>query len=371
MVNRDRLVEEFCQLVRIDSISKKEREMADCLKLKLTKLGFEVYEDDAGKKIGGNAGNLICTLKGAESLPSVLFMAHIDTVVPGIGKKPIVDGDYVKSDGKTVLGADDLAGVEIILEAMRCIKENNIEHGDIEVVFTVAEEIGLLGSKNLDFSKIKSKFGFILDSGSKGSVIVGAPSENLIDIIVYGKAAHAGVEPENGVDAIRIASEAIANMKLGRIDFETTSNIGIINGGRATNIICERVDLKGEARSRDDKKLAKQTEHMEDCFKKAAEKYDGKVDFKFEKCYSGYKIKKDEPVLRLFEKASKASGVEANLISMNGGSDANILNEKGIRALNISMGAEKYHTVNEVADINEMVKMAQLLINIVKDVKQM
>jgi tripeptide aminopeptidase len=370
MINRDRMVKEFCELVAIDSLSLKEREMADLLKTKMADLGFEVYEDDAGKKAGGNAGNLICRLKGRENVPSILFMAHMDTVVPGLGKKAIVDGDYIKSDGTTILGADDLSGVEIILEAIRSIKEDNVEHGDIEVVFSIAEELGLVGARNLDFSKINSKFGYVLDSGSKGSVVVGSPFQDVYDITVYGKASHAGVEPEKGINAIVIASEAIAGMKLGRVDEETTANVGAISGGQATNIVCDRVNIKAEARSRNEAKLIEQAEHMKQCFLDAAKKHGGNVDFKAERHYAGYKIMKDDPALKLYEEASKMAGAEVNPISMNGGSDANIMNEKGIRTLNISMGAEQYHTVNEVADIKEMIKMAGILVNIVRLVAQ-
>ena len=224
MVNRERMVSEFMQLIRIDSISKNERKMADTLIKKLAGMGYEPLEDEAGKKIGGNAGNIICNVKGKKEVPAVLLMAHMDTVVPGIGKVPVLEDGYIKSDGTTVLGGDDAIGIECILEALRVLKEDNIEHGDIQIAFTIGEEIGLLGAKNLDYGMIYSRYGIVLDGGgSIGTIAVKAPSQNKMGIVIGGKAAHAGMEPEKGVSAIQIASEAISHMKLGRIDAETTA----------------------------------------------------------------------------------------------------------------------------------------------------
>jgi len=228
LVNRERLVNEFLELTGIDSLTKKERKMADALKARLEVMGYEVYEDDAGKKVGGEAGNIICTVKGTKKVPAIMFAAHMDTVEPGIGKKAVIDGDIIRTDGSTVLGGDDVSGIVCILEALRVIKETGEEHGDIQVVFTIAEEGGLYGSKNLDYSKIYAKYGFVMDSnGPIGTVAVKAPSQDKILVTVEGRAAHAGLSPEKGVDAIRIAVAAISGMKLGRIDHETLSLIHI------------------------------------------------------------------------------------------------------------------------------------------------
>lgn len=294
MVNKERMVEEFLQLVCIDSISKSERKMADTLTTKLEEMGYEVFEDDAGSKIGGNAGNLICTVKGNKEVPVILLSSHMDTVVPGIGKKPIIQDGYIRSDGKTVLGGDDVAGLECIMEVLRVIQEEKLEHGDIQVVFSVSEEGGLMGSRHLDYSKIYAKYGFVLDGGGPaGGVAVNAPSHNKVYATIKGKASHAGVEPEKGINAIQVAAAAISQMKLGRIDEETTANIGIINGGLATNIVCETVELKGEARSRNSEKLEKQTLHMKECFEKAAEQFGASVDVEINLEYSSYNIPAD------------------------------------------------------------------------------
>ncbi|WP_027622715.1 M20/M25/M40 family metallo-hydrolase [Acetivibrio clariflavus] len=370
MVNRQRMVDEFLELVRIDSLTYKEKEMAERLKAKLSNMGLSVEEDDAGVKIGGNSGNLICKIDGNKNVPAVLLMAHMDTVTPGIGKKPIVDGNIIRTDGTTVLGGDDAAGIECILEAIRILKENNLPHGDIFVVFTVAEEGGLWGAKNLDISKINAKYAFVMDDGGNiGHVAVNAPAQNKIDVIVNGKAAHAGMEPEKGVSAIQIAAEAISNMKLGRIDDETTANVGVINGGQATNIICDRVEIKAEARSRDMKKLQSQTEHMKECFYNAAQKYGGSIDFKSELLYPSFSISEQDDIIKILKEASKKAGVELVLEATGGGSDTNIINSKGIKAVDVSVGMDKVHSVEEQICIDDLVKAAEFLIAIITSVK--
>lgn len=370
MVNRERMVAEFLELVRIDSLTFKEREMAQCLKEKLNNMGLIVEEDDAGVKIGGNSGNLICKIEGDKNVPAVLLMAHMDTVTPGIGKKPVVDGNYIRTDGTTILGGDDAAGIECILEAIRVLKEDSLPHGDIYVVFTVAEEGGLWGAKNLDVSKINAKYAFVMDDGGKiGHVAVNAPAQNKINIIVTGKAAHAGMEPEKGISAIQIASAAISNMRLGRIDEETTANIGIISGGQATNIICDRVEIKAEARSRDMNKLQRQTEHMKECFIDAAQKFGGKVEYKSELLYPSFSINEQDDIIEILRTASKKAGVELILEATGGGSDTNIINSKGIKAVDISVGMDKVHSVEEQICIDDMVKAAEFLVSIITSVE--
>ncbi len=371
MINRQRLVDEFLELVRIDSLTFKEREMADRLKAKLSDMGVSVEEDDAGSKIGGNSGNLLCKIDGNPNTPAVLLMAHMDTVVPGIGKKPIIYGNIIKTDGSTILGGDDVAGIECILEAVRVLKEKNIPHGDIYIAFTVAEEGGLWGAKNLDTGKINAKYAFVMDDGGNiGHVAVSAPSQNKIEIVITGKAAHAGMEPEKGISAIQIAAEAIMGMELGRIDDETTANIGIISGGQATNIICEKVEIRAEARSRNMEKLEAQTKHMKDCFEKAAEKFGGKVMFKSELLYPSFNISEDDDIIKVLKVASKKVGIELKLEATGGGSDTNIINSKGIKAVDISVGMDKVHSVEEQICIDDMIKATQFLVSIIESVKQ-
>lgn len=343
--------------------------MADALKSKLTEMDLAVYEDDAGMKIGGDAGNLICNVLGDTDIPSILLMAHMDTVTPGLGKNPVIEGDIIKSDGKTILGGDDVAGIVIILETVRILKEENIKHGDIQIVFSVAEESGLWGAKNLDYSKINAKFGFVLDSGGQiGTVAVTAPTQNRISAVVRGKAAHAGIEPEKGVSAIQIASKAISNMKLGRIDNETTANIGIIQGGLATNIISDLVEIKAEARSRDTQKLQEQTEHMKECFEEAAKELGGSIEFASELMYPAFNINESETIINILKKASKKVGIDLVLEATGGGSDTNIINDKGIQAVDLSVGMENPHSVEEQINIEDMLKTVQFLVAIAENV---
>jgi len=370
MINRNRMINEFIELVKIDSISLKERDMADVLKSKLETMGMKVFEDEAGKQVGGNVGNLICNLKGKKDVPPILVMAHMDTVTPGIGKKPVIGNEIIKSDGTTILGGDDVAGIECIFEALRVLVEDSLEHGDIQIVFTIAEEIGLLGAKNLDYKKINAKYGFVMDSGGKiGTVAIKAPSQNRIDIVVKGKAAHAGVEPEKGISAIKIASEAISRMRLGRIDEETTANIGIISGGTATNIICDRVELEAEARSIQKNKLEEQTSHMKKCFEEAASNIGGSVEFKSELMYPSFCIDETDSIVSILNRASKEVGIELILEATGGGSDTNIINEKGIQSVDLSVGMSKVHSVEEQIKINDMVKAAELLVAIIKAIE--
>ena len=369
MVNRERLVNEFLELTSIDSLSKKERKMADALKARLEVMGYEVYEDDAGKKIGGEAGNIICTVKGTKDVPAVMFAAHMDTVEPGIGKKAVVDGDIIRTDGTTVLGGDDVSGIVCILEALRAIKEYSIGHGDIQAVFTVAEEGGLFGSKNLDYGKICAKYGFVMDSnGPIGTVAVKAPSQDKIFVTVEGKAAHAGLAPENGVDAIRIAASAISGMRLGRIDHETTANVGVISGGRETNIVCDRVEIKAEARSRDDRKLEEQTRHMRERFEQAAAEFGGNADFRAERLYPSFSIPEDARIMDILRKAAEETGIKLVTEETGGGSDTNIFNGMGIESVDVSTGMDKVHSTGEQISINDMVKAAEFVIAIIRSI---
>lgn len=369
-VNRERMVEEFISLTSIDSVSRDERRMADALIRKLEAMGYKVIEDGAAKKIGGSAGNLICTVKGAKSVPAVLLSAHMDTVEPGIGKKPAVDGDYIRSDGTTVLGGDDVSGVICILEALRILKEKNIEHGDIQIVFTADEESGLQGSKSMDFSRIYAKYGVVLDSdGAIGTTAIKAPAQINMYVTVKGKASHAGMAPEKGISAIQIAAAAISGMKLGRIDSETTANVGVINGGLATNIVCDRVEIKAEARSREQKKLDLQVAHMKECFEKAAEAFEGSVDFSAELAYPSFNISEDARIISILRKSAVESGVELILKGTGGGSDTNIYNGNGIESVNISAGMDKVHTVEEQILIDDLVKAAEFLICILENIE--
>jgi len=372
MVNSSRIIEEFLELVRVDSVSGKERLIADLLKRKLTALGLEVWEDRAGQEVGSDTGNIIGRLPGNNAGPVLLLCAHMDTVEPGRGVKPLVVDGVIRSSGDTVLGADDKAGIEAILEALRLVQDNHVQHGGLEVAFTIWEEGGLFGAKNLDYNRITARIGFILDSdGPPGTIITRAPSQDKIGATIRGKAAHAGINPEDGINAIQVASHAIAQMKVGRIDHETTSNIGIISGGKAVNIVPDSVTIQGEARSLDNRKREAQTAHMCRAIREAAEKFGASVDIVTETIYPDFNLKKESPPVRIAVKAAENLGLTSRQEQTGGGSDANIFNSRGIATAVLGIGMTKVHTTEEYITVSDLVENARYLLEIIKAAQDM
>lgn len=372
-INRKRLVEEFLELVKIPSLSKREGQLARVLKSKLEQLGFKVTIDQAGDIIQGETGNLIGYLgpyppERTNQGLTLLLSAHMDTVVPGEGIVPIVEEGIIRSSGDTILGADDKSGIAAILEAIRAVKENKLNHSSLIVVFSVAEEVGLLGAINLDRTKVKADIGVVLDSsGPVGRIITRGPMQSNIKAVISGKAAHAGIAPEEGVSAIQIAAEAVRRMKLGRIDSETTANIGTINGGKATNIVPDEVLIEGEARSLSEEKLAYQNESMRKAFLEAADELGGKCDVQITTAFPSINIKSDDYVIDIIKRAADRAGVKGELTSTGGGSDANIYNGYGIPTVNLATGMERVHTKEESIQVSEMVNLTSILVEIVKN----
>jgi len=353
------VVSYFLDLIVIDSESKKERAIADKLKRDLEELGAIVEEDDCGLKFGGNAGNLYAYFPGVINKKPILLCAHCDTVVPGKGIKPTIENGRIFTDGTTVLGGDDKSGIAEILMAIKQIKDKGIAHPPIEVLITVSEEIGLLGAKNFDISKLQADFGYALDTHQVGEVVIGAPSQNSLQINFYGKEAHAGVEPEKGLNAICLAAEAITAMPKGRIDFETTCNIGIIQGGSATNIVPKEVLVKGEARSHNKVKLQKVCEEIEQAVISTVKKFNvngAQASFHFElnKEYEAFLIDRNAPVVTLAEKALQNLHLPVDIKVGGGGSDANIFNAKGLPTVILGTGMNKVHTTDEDILVDEL-----------------
>jgi len=367
MVNKKRLVESFMELVKISSISMEEKNLADFLIEKLEDLGLEVRVDQAGEKVKSNSGNIIARLRGnmKKAVP-IMFSAHMDTVIPGKNIKPVCDGEKVVSRGKTILGADDKAAIAALLEAMHIIKENNMPCGDIEIVFSICEEIGLKGAKNLDISSLNARMAFVLDCGGQvGEIISAAPSQNSLEIIVYGKSSHAGSNPEEGINAIQVAGFALSRMQLGRIDEETTANIGIISGGKATNIVPDEVILEGEVRSRNEEKLEKYTKKLKQIAEATAREFKAKAKVRINKEYSCYNLSADSQVVKIAMKAAKKLGLEPILRPSGGGSDANVLNKKGFPAVDLAIGMEKVHTVDEYILVKNLKMTAEYILSII------
>jgi len=370
MINEKRLIESFMELVRMDSISREERNLADFLIEKLENLGLEVIVDQAGEKVGANSGNLIAKLNGNIKVATpIMFAAHMDTVVPGKNINPLREGEKIISTGETILGADDKAGIAAILEALHLIRENNILYGDIEILFTICEEIGLCGAKNLDISQLKAQIGFILDAGGQvGQIIISAPSQNSLDFTIRGKSAHAGANPEEGINAIQVAGVALSRMKLGRIDEETTANIGIISGGKATNIIPDEVILKGEVRSRNEGKLEKYTKELKKITEDTAQEFKARAEVKINREYYCYNLSPDDLVVKIARKAAKDIGLQSLLRPSGGGSDANVFNKKGLPSVDLAMGMEKVHTMEEYILIKELKNATEYILSIIKTV---
>ncbi len=370
MVNEKRLVESFMELVRIDSISREERDLADFLIEKLEDLGLEVIVDQAGEKVKSNCGNIIARFKGnIKEVTPIMFSAHMDTVVPGKNINPLCDGEKIVSDGKTILGADDKAAIASLLESLHIIKEKNISHGDIEILFTICEEIGLKGAKNLDISSLTSQIAFVLDSGGPvGEIISAAPSQNSLKIIIHGKSAHAGSNPEEGINAIQVAGFALSRMKLGRIDEETTTNIGIISGGKATNIIPDEVILEGEVRSRNEEKLEKYTKILKQVVEDTAQEFKAKAEVVINREFYCYNLSTDDRVVKIATKAAKDIGLEPLLHPSGGGSDANVFNKKGFPSVDLAIGMEKVHTVDEYILVKNLKNTVEYILSIINTV---
>jgi len=376
LINKERLKNLLIELIKIDSLSRKEYDVAMRLKREMEYLGATVIIDDAGERVGGNVGNLIARFSG--TLPSarpLLLSAHMDTVVPGEGVLPILDGDILHSDGRTVLGGDDKSGVAIICEVLHVVRENNLPCSDIDVVFTICEEAGLIGAKCLDVRRLRARIGLVLDSDSVGFLFTRAPAANRMEFHVHGLEAHAGVCPENGISAVKVAAEGIAQMKLGRIDHETTANIGLIQGGMAVNIVPNSVILKGEARSHSAEKLDRQTEHMRRCLEEAAarhtlaldgKRYQARVEAKIERDYDRMEVPDSAPIVQLVQAAAKNLNLDLKTLATGGGCDANILNQKGLEVANLSTGMRDIHTVKEWLDLNDLYLSAQMVLEIVK-----
>ena len=376
MINRERLKNFLIELIKIDSLSRREFDVAVRLKRELEELGAEVTIDNAGEMVGGNDGNLIAKFPAtAPASQPLLLSAHMDTVVPGEGIVPILDGDILRTNGTTVLGGDDKSGVAIICEVLRVVKEHRLPCSAVDVVFTICEEAGLIGAKCLDVESLRARTGLVLDSDSVGFLFTRAPAANRMEFRVHGLEAHAGVCPEKGINAIKVAAEGIAQMKLGRIDHETTANIGVVEGGMAVNIVPNQVILKGEARSHDPDKLRSQTEHMQHCLEAAAAKhwleFDGKhqqarVESKIDRDYDRMDVPESAPIVQLVHAAARNLNLDVKTRATGGGCDANVFNQKGLVVANLGTGMREIHTVNEWLDLKDLYLSAQMVLEIVK-----
>ena len=366
--NEKRIRELFEELVSIDSVSFSERQMADCLTKILKEMKFEVSEDSAGEFYGGNAGNLYGFLKGTGEGTSTLFVAHMDTVHPGASKKAVFHEDgKITSDGTTVLGSDDVAGIVEILEGIRLLQDQNIPYGDIEILFPIAEELYDKGSKVFDFSVIKSKQAYVLDfSGHVGKAALRAPSIVSFRVEIKGKASHAGFAPEKGINAIALMAEGISKVRQGRLEDETTLNIGLIHGGSMTNIVSENCVCEGEIRGYHHERVMELLEETKQIFEHVIEvskEPDKKAEllFSHEINIKAYAVEKNSGVVQRFCRACEKIGVEPELTETFGGSDNNVIVNQGIDGVVLSCGMNNAHSVHEYIEMEDLVKGAALV----------
>ncbi len=362
------VVEEFIKLTAIDSPSKKEGNLAKYLKASLSELGAQVYEDDSALKTGSDTGNIIALYPGnMATAPVIMLSAHMDSIESTDGLIPHIKDGVIYSDGKHVLAADDKAGIAVIIAVLSKLHEDrSFIHGPIEVVLTVQEEVGLIGSKNLNYD-LKSEYGYVLDGdGPVGTVINVAPSQIILDLVVEGKSAHAGLEPEKGINAIVVASKAISSLRIGRLDDETTSNIGVIRGGTRTNVVPNKVDIKAEVRSRSMEKLEKETKKIISKFEEVAKEQQARFTYSKELAYETFVVEHSHPVVRTAFEAAENLGIELTIKGTGGGLDANILNSRGISCIALGLGNEKPHSYEECISINELEKSVLFLLEILK-----
>ena len=367
-IDSKRLIKTFLELLKIDGPTFKERAVADYLLQQFSRLGISGDEDGAGSVIGGDCGNLLFRMPGRRaSRPELVFCSHLDTIVSTRGVKVVEKDGVFSSSGDSIIGADDRGGVATMLELARALVESGGSPVPVRFLFTVAEETGLLGVKQLRPEWAAGGIAFVLDSsGPVGSVVNRAPFAVKIRAVIKGRAAHSGIEPEAGVNAVVISSRAIAGMRLGRVDFETTANIGIIKGGEAINIVPDRVELLGEARSLDRDKMKKQVLKMERVLRDSAAEEGGEVEFSFQSDYPGFAIPETSKEIALVREAAEKLSLPFLLAASGGGSDANILNSLGLTALNLSTGMARPHSPGEHIARDDLIRLGNLLLAIVE-----
>jgi tripeptide aminopeptidase len=374
-IDRERLALTFIQLCETDSPSRSEGRMAALLTEMLCELGLKPpFEDDSAARTGSECGNLFFRIRGGLDREPLFFNCHLDTVEPGTGIKVVRRDDLFTSLGNTVLGSDDKAGIAALVEALRVIREHDLPHIPMEYVFTTCEEIGLLGAKALNPTHIRAKMGYALDSSGFGRVIIGAPASNRLKITIQGIAAHAGLHPERGINAITLAGKALAKAPLGRIDEESTVNFGTIQGGAASNIVPEQVIIEGEVRSHSPKKLNQLTREIEQVFHTTIEDWEDpfgeanglpKLDFRATPDFSVMQLSTQDTVIRLIDQAAATIGMELSYEVAGGGSDANIFNGYGLQTAIVATGMTHVHSMDEQVRLQDMVDLTRLLLALI------
>lgn len=367
-MNKERLIDTFIKMIKIHSPSKNEKEFAEYMTKLLKELGAEIYLDDGFKKYGGNAPTIFAKFKGDKEGDGITLAAHMDVIEPNKGVEPIIENGFIKTNGTTTLGGDDKGGIASIVEVLKVIKENNYSHEDIYVLLTPVEEFGLQGAKNIDWNRvpknmIPAKNMLVVDNAGRAGIIAHtAPSKYNIDITFTGKKAHAGIEPEKGINAIVLASHAISKMNMGRIDSLTTSNIGTIVSEFQTNVVPDSCHFVGEIRSHSEEKILEIINDYEKVCEETVKKFGGEFNFKYVCDFPVLKPKDDLKFAKEFAKVYESMGIETELKVIGGGSDSNVFAKQGYNSIIIGVGMYDVHTVDEKLEIKDLYKTTEAII---------
>lgn len=375
MLDKERAIHRFMELVQIDSVSLNEKDVAAYLRAYFENLGYTVIHDDKSHENvpQANTGNIIVKIPGRGAKAhedTIMLQAHMDTVEPGEGVKPQLseDANYITSDGTTILGADDKAGIAQMMEVEAVLRTHELDHPPLEFLFTISEEIGLLGSFNLDSSLVDAKIAYVLDGdGGPGAAIIGGPDYYDIVGSIKGRAAHAGVAPETGISSIQVLSKAIANMNLLKIDEDTTTNIGRVICDYPTNVVPEITRFEMEVRSLDADKALKQIDHVKKTLEEACEAFGATLEIEVSKSLSAYKHSEDNKVLKLFKDMCDRHNLDYRPMVIRGGTDVSGLMANGIDAICLATGGEYAHELKERLDIEEFMENIQQLIWLITD----
>jgi tripeptide aminopeptidase len=362
-MNQERLIELFIKIAKIEALSTKEKPVANFIINFLSEYTLDVTEDNSSNSSNSNTGNIICK-KGEGG--DFLLLSHMDTARTTKNLNPVILSDRITSGGETVLGVDNRVGIAVILYTIEKLNKQKIVHKDYTAAFTTCEETTLLGSKNLEVNG-SIKMGFVLDSAFRPGTFINSASGAMgFEVKIIGKATHSALDPEGGINAIEVAAKAISKIKQGRIDSDTTVNLGTIKGGSATNVIPEQVEVNGEVRSFNTNKIKIIVENIKNCFETEAEKLSGKVIFKSDWEFMPYTVLKDDDVFRETSDILKKVGLDPKPVSSLSGSDANSLNSMGIKAVNLGIGAQNPHSNDEFILLEDLYKTAEIVMELIK-----
>lgn len=367
-MDEQKLVTLFLELVKIDAVSLHERPVADFIKERLTSRGLEVEEDDAARKLNGSAGNLIVRLPGeGDRQAPLLLLAHMDTVHPTAGVKPILADGVLRSDGSTILGVDNRAGVTLILALIEELIERRSRHRSLEIVFTVGEELGMLGAMALDFSRLEAQEGFVFDcTAAPGGYVASTPTAYDFKIRITGKPAHSAVAPEKGINALSMAAQVISGFPVGRVSDHSVANFGTIHGGTADNVVPDQVTLTGEFRSFQEAEIAAMRGQLIALCTEAEAHWGGRCEPAFMLSFQGFQFSPEVPLVQKLHGAFARAGITPVPLVYYGGSDANVFNQHGVKIINTGIGANAPHSTDEHIRPADMLKGYEILSHLIE-----